>query len=178
MTSSRSSHRAIPCRSSARSTTPSRRASGTVRGAPGSGQFSINRNSPNATAAILKPGNLVKVCYPEIDPGYIFAFFMGPETSTLISSDEEGGEVITIGGDGALSYFDRAIWLSRKYAVPWWPSDLAAPPAGAEGVVRNPGGLITRFFTIDRQRLPHRVHGDSDGGLRRLFRRAPGLLPA
>lgn len=114
---------------------------------PGSGQFTINRNSPNATAAILKPGNLVKVTYPEIDPDPIFAWFMEPETSTLISLNEEGGEDITIGGRGALSYWDRVIWQATKYTIPWWPATMATPPAGTRGAVIVTAGTY-RHYTI------------------------------
>jgi len=118
-----------------------------VRNEPGSGQFTINRHSPNATAAILQPGNLVKVCYPEIDPGYIFAWFMEQGNFGLVSSNEEGGEEITIGGRGALSYWDRAIWLASKFTIPWWPATMATPPAGTKGSVIVVAGTY-RHYTI------------------------------
>lgn len=118
-----------------------------VRNEPGSGQLTINRNSPNATAAILKPGNLVKVTIPQIDPDPIFAWFMEPETSTLISLNEEGGEDITIGGRGALSYWDRVIWQAMKYTIPWWPATMATPPGGTRGAVIVAAGTY-RHYTI------------------------------
>lgn len=111
-----------------------------VRNGPGSGQFTINRYSPNATAAILKSGNLVKVRIPEIGAGYIFAFFMEPQLDTLVSSNEQGGEDIKVGGRGALSYWDRAVWLSENFVVPWWPATMATPPAGTRGAIIVQGG--------------------------------------
>lgn len=116
-----------------------------VRNQPGSGQFTINRNSPNATATILKPGNLVKVCYPEIDPDYIFAWFMEKGDFGLVSTDEQGGEEITIGGRGALSYWDRAVWLSSKFTVPWWDAGWGTPPVGARGHVTFAAGTYRRY---------------------------------
>lgn len=107
-----------------------------VRNEPGSGQFTVNRSSPNATEAILKPGNLVKVRIPAIDSDYINSFFMERGDFTLISPDEEGGEDFTFGGRGGLSYWDRAIWLSERFTIPWWPEDADDPPAGAIGMLR------------------------------------------
>lgn len=116
-----------------------------VRNQPGSGQFSINRYSPNATAAILAPGNLVKVRIPEIDSGYIFAWFMDRGNFNLVSPDEQGGEAITIGGDGALAYWDRAIWLASKFVVPWWPGTMDTPPGGTRGAVIVTAGTYRRY---------------------------------
>lgn len=116
-----------------------------VRNEPGSGQFTINRSSPNATAAILKPGNLVKVRYPEIDPAYIFAWFMEQGDFGLLSTDEQGGEEITIGGRGALSYWDRAVWLSQRYTIPWWDAGWGTPPSGARGHVEFEAGTYRRY---------------------------------
>lgn len=116
-----------------------------VRNEPGSGQFKINRSSANATATILKPGNLVKVCYPEIDPGYIFGWFMEQGNFGLLSTDEQGGEEITIGGRGALSYWDRAVWLSQRYTIPWWDAGWGTPPVGARGHVTFEAGTYRRY---------------------------------
>lgn len=116
-----------------------------VRNAPGSGKFSINRYSPNATAAMLAPGNLVKVRIPEIGTGYIFAFFMEKGDFKLVASDEQGGEIITIGGRGALAYWDRAIWLASKFVIPWWPSTMDTPPAGTKGAVQVAAGTYRRY---------------------------------
>lgn len=107
-----------------------------VKNAPGSAQFTINKNSPHATAAILAPGNLVKVRYPAIHSDYIFAFFLDQGDFTLVSPDEEGGEEFTFGGKGALDYWTRAIWLSSGFVIPWWPDDMEDPPAGAIGLLR------------------------------------------
>lgn len=116
-----------------------------VRNQPGSGQFTINRNSANATAAILKQGNLVKCRYPEIHTDHIFSFFMGHGNFELVSSEEEGGEEIKIGGDGSLSYWDRAVWLSSKFTIPWWPATMATPPAGTRGAVQFAAGTYRRY---------------------------------
>lgn len=118
-----------------------------VRNEPGSGTFTINRYSADVNAATIKPGNLVKVKYPQIDPDPIFAWFMEPGDFTLVSSNEEGGEDITIAGRGALSYWDRAIWLSQMFAVQWWDSAWGTPPAGAIGHIDVVAGTY-RHYTI------------------------------
>lgn len=110
----------------------------------GSGGFTINRHS--VADGVLEMGNLVKVRIPEIDDDYLFAFFIEKETATVLSTDEEGGENVTISGRGALSYFDRAIWLSSGFVLPWWPGDVADPPAGAKGLIRVKAG---RYWFYD-----------------------------
>lgn len=119
-----------------------------VRNEPGSGQFTVNRHGPHATAAILAPGNLVKVRIPAIHSGHIFAFFMEKGDFTLVSRDEEGGEDITFGGRGALSYWDRAIWLSEKFVIPWWDVAWGTPPAGARGHVTFAAGKYRRYNIV------------------------------
>lgn len=90
---------------------------------PGSGSFAISKQSTEATAAVLAKGNLVKVRIPEIDAGYLFAFFLETGDFTLVSSDEEGGEMLRFGGRGSLSYLE--------YARAWSTSMF---PAGADPV--------------------------------------------
>lgn len=119
-----------------------------VRNQSGSGQFSINRYSANATAAIIAPGNLVKVRYPEIGADHIFSWFMEKGDFTLVSSNEQGGEVIRIGGRGALSYWDRAVWLSENFVVPWWPSTMGTPPAGTKGALQVVAGTYRQYTVV------------------------------
>lgn len=128
-----------------------------VRNEPGSGTFTVNRYSENASATTLRAGNLVKARYLEIDPDPIFAWFMESFEDSLVSSNEEGGENIVVAGRGALSYWERAIWLSQMFAVQWWDSAWGTPPAGAIGhidVVAGTyhhytisGGVITGYTT-------------------------------
>lgn len=81
----------------------------------GTGQFAINRSSPQCTEAILARGNVVKVRIPEIHTGYLFAFFIETGDFTLISSDEAGGEMLTFGGRGILAYFEYAQAWAHSY---------------------------------------------------------------
>ena len=83
--------------------------------ATGSGQFAINRTSPECTEAILAKGNLVKVRIPEISTGYTFAFFLETGDFTLISSDEAGGEMLHFGGRGNLCYLERAVAWNESF---------------------------------------------------------------
>lgn len=131
------------------------------RNAVGSGNFSIRRDDPDATASILAKGNLVKVRVPAIDADPIFAFFIESQQTTLLSPDEGGGEVLTIGGHGALKYWDWARWLAVSYVIPWWDAgwpDLVAgkPPATATGHV----SLVTGdywVYTITNGRIASRT---------------------
>jgi hypothetical protein len=115
----------------------------------GAGSFSINRYSAEATAAVLKPGNIVRVKVPQIDPNAIFGFFLEAGDFKLVSSDEEGGEIITFSGRGGLAYWDRAIWLNESFLVDWVPAFIrtehGAPPAGTLGAVRYAAGSYQRF---------------------------------
>lgn len=117
--------------------------------AVGSGSFSIRRDDPDATATNIAAGNLVKVRVPEVDADPIFAFFMETISTDVISTDEQGGEIIHVAGDGALKYWDWARWLAVSYVLPWWDSgwpDLVAgkPPAGAIGHV----ALVTGDYWV------------------------------
>lgn len=114
------------------------------RNGVGTGKFSVNRHSSEATAAVLTPGNYVRVTVPQIDPDPIFGFFLERGDFKLVSSDEEGGENLTFEGRGSLSYWDRAIWLAESFLVPWWPSYLTGgdvpPPSTAIGAIAFPVG--------------------------------------
>jgi hypothetical protein len=95
----------------------------------GSGEFTIPQGSAQATAAILAQGNLVRVRLPEVGPDYLFAFFIETGDFTLISEDEEGGELLRFGGRGILSYLG--------YGVAWAGSFIpGGDPPPADGLVR------------------------------------------
>lgn len=98
----------------------------------GSGSFKIARNSPNATEAILAQGNFVQITVPRISPNPIFGFFIEPSDVTIASTDEDGGELMTVSGRGPLSYLERGVILE---------SSLAGSPA------IPPGGVVTNVTT-------------------------------
>lgn len=112
--------------------------------AAGSGSFAINRTSPECTETILAQGNLVKVRIPEISAEYLFAFFLETGDFTLISSDEEGGEMLHFGGRGNLTYLHNAVAWSESF----FPAG-ADPQAGlwrafAFGGGGEPGAILWR----------------------------------
>jgi len=111
----------------------------------GVGSFKLNRYSPNATADILRGGNLVKVTIPRIDPDPIFSFFLEDEKIVLVSDQEHGGELISITGNGGLSYLARAIWLASSFVIDWWPATMATPPAGTKGAIIVKPGTYRRY---------------------------------
>lgn len=124
----------------------------------GAGQFTIARTSPHATAAIMAPGNLVKVrTAVQVDP--IGSFFLETGDFTLISSNEEGGEDLRFGGRGGLGYWDRAIWLSEVFTQPWWPDCITTPAAGARGAVVVQAGTY-RAYSVSG--TPKRITGFVD----------------
>lgn len=114
----------------------------------GSGRFSINRHSTEATAALLKPGNYVRVTIPQIDSDPIFGFFLEQGDFKLVSSDEEGGETINFGGRGGLAYWDRAIWLAQSFLLQWWPGYMSTPPAGAIGAIALLSGTYIDYGVL------------------------------
>ncbi|MBE3072480.1 MAG: PKD domain-containing protein, partial [Acidobacteria bacterium] len=138
-----------------------------VHNGTGSGQFSINSLDPNATAAILAQGNLVKVTIPAIDSGPIFAFFLEKGDFTLISRDEEGGQTLSFQGRGALAYWDWARWLAVSYTVPWWDAGWSGlvdgkPPVGSMGHVGVTAGDVWSY-TITNGRIASRSKFASGG---------------
>jgi len=85
---------------------------------PGYGEVVISRHAEEATAANFAKGNLVRVRLPEVSEDYIFAFFLEQGDFTLLdASEEEGGELLTFGGRGALSYLDRARMWSEAFTT-------------------------------------------------------------
>lgn len=69
----------------------------------GSGMLIINRHDPQATAANLAKGNIVRVTYSEIDPDPTAEWIIETGDFELVSSDEEGGEDLTFSGRGSLA---------------------------------------------------------------------------
>lgn len=142
--------------------------------ATGTGAFKINRYSADATAAVLKPGNYVRVAIPQIDPDAIFGFFLEAGDFGLVSSQEEGGEIIEFKGRGGLAYWDRAIWLNESFLVDWVPPDIrashGAPPAGTLGAVRFHIGDYTRF-TVSGGAITSRIPFTTAGGFSSYYDR-------
>jgi hypothetical protein len=144
------------------------------RNATGSGQFSIRRDDPNATAEVLRQGNLVRVRVPAIDADYIFAFFIESLTTQVVSQDEGGGEVVEVAGRGAMAYFDWARWLAVSYVVPWWDSgwaDLVAgePPAGSLGHVALAAGTYRTFTFNSSGRVVYPAGSITTGGFSAFY---------
>jgi hypothetical protein len=75
----------------------------------GSGYLVINRHDPQATAANLAKGNIVRVTYPEIQATPVFEWIIEDGDFDLVSSDEEGGEDLTFSGRGTLALLEQAI---------------------------------------------------------------------
>lgn len=112
----------------------------------GTGSFAINRSSPECTEAILAQGNLVKVRIPEIHTGYLFAFFLETGDFTLISSDEAGGEMLTFGGRGILSYTEYACAWSASYVAGGQGPIDNVWRAYAAGTGNRPGQILRRML--------------------------------
>lgn len=117
-----------------------------VLNSTGEGKFSIRRDSPDATAELLQPGNYVRVTIPQIDLRPIMGFFLDKGDFALISTKERGGEIIKFGGKGPLSYWARAIWLSESFLVEWWPSWLPDPDPADKGAISFASGSYYRLF--------------------------------
>jgi hypothetical protein len=124
----------------------------------GTGQFSINRTSAECTEAILAQGNLVKVRIPEIDTDYLFAFFLETGDFTLISSQEAGGEMLTFGGRGILSYLEYARAWSESYVTGGDDPEAGVWRAYNAGTGSAPGQILRRmleeFQHADRPQSP------------------------
>jgi hypothetical protein len=73
---------------------------------PGAGVFKINVNDPQF--AYCETGTYVKV-HLEASATAVGAFFLEEGSETLVSEEEEGGEIRTRGGRGPLIYLERAI---------------------------------------------------------------------
>lgn len=79
----------------------------------GEGSFRINRHSAQAAwcsqRAIVRVRLATGGPWAYNDPRYVFAFFIESSADVALSSDEEGGEVLTRGGRSVVSYLQRAI---------------------------------------------------------------------
>jgi Siphovirus ReqiPepy6 Gp37-like protein len=88
----------------------------------GEGSFEVNRHSDEA--AWCAAGNYIRVYIGNIFTDPVFGFFVGQGEDTTVSADEEGGEILTRGGPGALSYLERAIvdptGANARYADGVW----------------------------------------------------------
>ena len=112
----------------------------------GSGAFKINRYADEATPAVLRKGNYVRVTIPQIDTEPIFGFFLDEGDFELVATNERGGEDLSFSGHGSLSYWQRAIWLAESFLVPWWPGWLPDPEPTDIGAVSLAAGYYWRFF--------------------------------
>jgi hypothetical protein len=129
----------------------------------GAGTFSIPRSSAQATTAIIAQGNLVKVRLTELSATPIGAFWMEVGRFDLVGGDD-GPEVLTFGGRGALAYVGRAIMWSTSYVGPLtvspdgtWPLYLSG---GWVSGPHQPGMMLlqilqeTQQFSRPQQPLP------------------------
>lgn len=127
------------------------------RNGTGTGTFAINRSSPECTEDNLAPGNLVRVRLPEISADYLFAFFLEAGDFTLVSSDEKGGEQLTFGGRGNLSYLGYGITWSHSFLTGLFNQE-GLWRAYTAGTGNKPGQLlrllIDEFQHPDRPQQP------------------------
>lgn len=129
----------------------------------GSGAFQISRYDVQATNAILTAGNIVRVTFAEIDPNPIFEFILETGDFTLISSDEEGGELLSFGGRGTL-----ALLAYAELGHQWL--DLAHPKLNfpSEGVWRwtseEAAGIIRRIIGEAQLHTPPALTSVVHGG--------------
>lgn len=130
-----------------------------VDNAPGSGEFQINRNS--AEYAMCVPDSFIRVRieaggpFDWDDTRYITGFFLEEGWDTIVSVDEEGGEVVELRGRTTEAYLERAVldWEAH-YAddIVWHPYDKTALTDGqwhfsdgiphSSGNVGSPGGTL------------------------------------
>jgi hypothetical protein len=92
----------------------------------GSGLFTVSRHNTQATSTLIREDNLVKVRIPTVSADPIFAFWLKEGDFTLISSNEQGGEILTFGGPGVLHVLSRARLHHAVYA-PLQPNRGDAP---------------------------------------------------
>lgn len=84
----------------------------------GSGHVVVNRYSPVADEDNIKKGNWLSVVIPQIQDDAIALTQIEAITTTVVSFDERGGEVVKIAGRNQLSYMERAKEMPRTYVVP------------------------------------------------------------
>lgn len=128
----------------------------------GSGMFSINRSSADATAAILGDGDgavrYVQVRIPDIDADPIFGFFIEEGDFRLLDSDEDGGETLTFKGHGSLAYLDFARMLAHSYITGGMDPYTGLWRLYQAGTGSKPGQILGRLIEeaqdADRPQLP------------------------
>lgn len=123
-----------------------------VRNNCGEGFFEINANDEQA--AWLRRGRIIVVYRESTDTAPVFAWSLETFTRTIISEDEEGGEVIQWRGRGVLALLSRAILFNESYLPNG--SDLGAFPTAANRnwhwTDRPPGAILVRCLEEARQR--------------------------
>lgn len=129
----------------------------------GSGAFQISRYDAQATFAILAQGNILQFTFPEIDPDVLVECILEEGDFTLISSDEEGGELLSFGGKGTLNLLAYA-----RLGHQWL--DLAHPKLNfpSEGVWRwtseEAAGIIRRIIGEAQLHTPPALSDVTHGG--------------
>lgn len=111
-----------------------------------SAEVIVNRH--DAAAALLVQGRWMTVTIPIIDADPIVAVRLGPRFETVLSEDEEAGEVVQIGGLGVLSQLQHARLLEEFYA-PGQPCRGSCPSrpgewSWLEGAGIAYGGIMVR----------------------------------
>lgn len=125
----------------------------------GYGKFSIRQDS--AEAAYCGDGTHIRVRYETGGPYLDFSFFLEDGQDTIVSTDEEGGEVWQRGGRGSLAYPEpRAVV---------YPTETIAGPAvvDAEGkwlYTDVPyGAILNDVIAQAKARVPDPLHDMTDG---------------
>ena len=132
----------------------------------GSGKFSINRSSADATAAILGDGDgdvrYIQVRIPGIT-GWTsarFGFFIEEGDFRLLDSAEQGGQTLTFTGHGSLAYLDFAVMGTHSYITggmdPYTGLWRLYPRARGRSRGRCSGGSSRRRRTPADPRFPCR----------------------
>lgn len=118
----------------------------------GSGFVVIHRSHLAADTDVIKKGNWLAVKIPQIDADALFVFQMERITTTLISNEEGGGEVVKVAGRGNLSYFDRAVQHPRSYVV---PAGLSV-----DGIINGPASTGNKAGQVIKRSVDELTHDD------------------
>jgi hypothetical protein len=130
----------------------------------GSGKFSINRSSSDATAAILGDGDgdvrYVQVRIPGIT-GWDearFGFFIEEGDFRLLDSAEQGGETLTFTGHGSLAYLGFAVMGTHSYITGGMDPYTGLWRLYQAGTGSKPGQMLGRIIEEaqdgDRPQVP------------------------
>ena len=130
----------------------------------GSGKFSINRSSADATAAILGDGDgdvrYIQVRIPGITGWDTprFGFFIEEGDFRLLDSNEEGGETLTFKGHGSLAYLDFARMATHSYITGGRDPYTGLWRLYSAGTGSKPGQMLGRIIEeaqdTDRPTVP------------------------